>query len=277
MTRNGKPQHPSVAVVRCAIHTRKSTEEGLEQEFNSLDAQREAGEAYIASQRAEGWHCLLDRYDDGGFTDGNTDRPALQRLLADIEAGRVDCIVGILRTAIPNLNQRDLQLALHWIALDHPREFVCAGAESSCAEVEDVPLHGVVISEKVARVSGALKWHLRSRTVQVHPGQTQCSDGEARGRQIVSECIEQLNLDWDDPASIERATEVGQQPDLVDDGNRRRGRHVSVVVAASESRSDCVVARIDWGGGNDHDVVVVVDVGVAERWVAEAFAVDSVD
>jgi len=79
--------------VRCAIYTRKSTEEGLDQEFNSLDAQREAAEAYIASQRAEGWVCLADRYDDGGFTGGNIDRPALRRLLSDVEAGKVACIV----------------------------------------------------------------------------------------------------------------------------------------------------------------------------------------
>ena len=63
------------------------------QEFNSLDAQREAAEAYIASQRHEGWVALPDRYDDGGFSGGNMERPALQRLLADIEAGRVDCVV----------------------------------------------------------------------------------------------------------------------------------------------------------------------------------------
>src|SRR5439155_12464691 len=79
--------------VRCAIYTRKSTEEGLEQAFNSLDAQREASEAYIASQKNEGWLCPPNRYDDGGFTGGNMDRPALQRLLADIEAGQVDAIV----------------------------------------------------------------------------------------------------------------------------------------------------------------------------------------
>jgi len=79
--------------IRCAIYTRKSTDEGLEQEFNSLDAQRESAEAYIASQRHEGWACLPDRYDDGGFTGGNMERPALKRLLADIEAGRIDCIV----------------------------------------------------------------------------------------------------------------------------------------------------------------------------------------
>ena len=79
--------------VRCAVYTRKSTEEGLEQEFNSLDAQREAGEAYVQSQATEGWVCLPDRYDDGGFSGGNMDRPALQRLLADITAGRIDAVV----------------------------------------------------------------------------------------------------------------------------------------------------------------------------------------
>ncbi|MBX3356690.1 MAG: recombinase family protein [Phycisphaeraceae bacterium] len=79
--------------VRCAIYTRKSTEEGLEQEFNSLDAQREAGEAYIASQKSDGWTCLPGRYDDGGFTGGNIERPALQRLLADIGSGAIDCVV----------------------------------------------------------------------------------------------------------------------------------------------------------------------------------------
>jgi site-specific DNA recombinase len=81
------------AVVRCAIYTRKSTEEGLEKEFNSLDAQRESGEAYIKSQLHEDWQCLPDRYDDGGYTGGNTERPALKRLMADIEAGRVNCVV----------------------------------------------------------------------------------------------------------------------------------------------------------------------------------------
>ena len=79
--------------MRCAIYTRKSTDDGLEQEFNSLDAQREAAEAYIASQKGEGWACLPDRYDDGGFTGGNTERPALKKLLADIEGGRIDCVV----------------------------------------------------------------------------------------------------------------------------------------------------------------------------------------
>ena len=83
----------SVQKRRCAIYTRKSSEEGLDMEFNSLDAQREACEAYIASQRAEGWVLVRDRYDDGGVSGGTLERPALKRLLADIEEGLVDVIV----------------------------------------------------------------------------------------------------------------------------------------------------------------------------------------
>lgn len=79
--------------LRCAIYTRKSSEEGLEQEFNSLDAQREACEAYIASQRAEGWIAMREAYDDGGFSGGTLERPGLRNLLEDIEAGLVDIIV----------------------------------------------------------------------------------------------------------------------------------------------------------------------------------------
>jgi DNA invertase Pin-like site-specific DNA recombinase len=79
--------------VRCAIYTRKSSEEGLEQEFHSLQAQREACEALITSQRHEGWVCLSKTYADGGFSGATIDRPALQRLLADITAGRVDIVV----------------------------------------------------------------------------------------------------------------------------------------------------------------------------------------
>lgn len=84
---------PVRKTVRCAIYTRKSTEEGLDQEFNTLDAQRESGEAYVKSQASEGWECLPEQYDDGGFTGGNMERPALRRLMTDIEAGRVDCVV----------------------------------------------------------------------------------------------------------------------------------------------------------------------------------------
>jgi len=79
--------------IRCAIYTRKSSEEGLDQEFNSLDAQREAAEAYIVSQKAEGWTALADRYDDGGYSGGSMDRPAIDRLLRDIDRGKIDCVV----------------------------------------------------------------------------------------------------------------------------------------------------------------------------------------
>jgi site-specific DNA recombinase len=84
---------PTISRLRCAIYTRKSTEEGLEQEFNSLDAQREAAEAFIQSQRREGWIALPEFYDDGGFTGANMDRPALARLLQAVEAGELDCVV----------------------------------------------------------------------------------------------------------------------------------------------------------------------------------------
>ena len=83
----------SETTLRCAIYTRKSSEEGLDQDFNSLDAQREACEAYIASQRHEGWKQLAEHYDDGGISGGTLERPALQRLLADIDAGRIDLVV----------------------------------------------------------------------------------------------------------------------------------------------------------------------------------------
>jgi DNA invertase Pin-like site-specific DNA recombinase len=82
--------HP---VRRCALYTRKSSEEGLDQAFNSLDAQREACAAYVRSQKAEGWKALPDLYDDGGFSGGSMERPALKRLLADIAAGRIDIVV----------------------------------------------------------------------------------------------------------------------------------------------------------------------------------------
>ena len=93
MKRKPRTEEPKRTTIRCAIYTRKSTEEGLEQEFNSLDAQREAGELFVRSQQHEGWTLNPDRYDDGGFTGGNMERPALKRLVADIDAGRVDCVV----------------------------------------------------------------------------------------------------------------------------------------------------------------------------------------
>src|SRR3982751_2887151 len=81
------------ALVRCAIYTRKSTEEGLEQEFNTLQAQRESAEACIVSHREQGWTAISERYDDGGFSGANIDRPALKKLLAGVEAGQIDCVL----------------------------------------------------------------------------------------------------------------------------------------------------------------------------------------
>ena len=80
-------------IFRCAIYTRKSTEHNLDLEFNSLDAQREACEAYIKSQAHEGWRLVRDRYDDGAFSGASLDRPALQKLLDDVRAGKIDIIV----------------------------------------------------------------------------------------------------------------------------------------------------------------------------------------
>ena len=82
-----------IKALRCAIYTRKSSEEGLEQDFNSLDAQREACAAFIQSQRQEGWVVLPDLYDDGGISGATMERPALKRLLGDISTGKVDIVV----------------------------------------------------------------------------------------------------------------------------------------------------------------------------------------
>jgi site-specific DNA recombinase len=86
-------KEPVVRKLRCAVYTRKSTEEGLDKEFNSLDAQREACEAYVVSQKAEGWLVVADRYDDGGLSGATLERPALKRLISDIEARRIDVVV----------------------------------------------------------------------------------------------------------------------------------------------------------------------------------------
>jgi site-specific DNA recombinase len=93
MTNTRKTKAAPTSPLRCAIYTRKSTEEGLDQEFNSLDAQREAAEAYIQSQAHAGWTALSARYDDGGYSGSNLERPALQRLLSDIRAGQIDCVL----------------------------------------------------------------------------------------------------------------------------------------------------------------------------------------
>ena len=84
---------PGRVRLRCAVYTRKSSEEGLEQEFNSLDAQREACEAYVTSQKHEGWTALSTLYDDGAYSGGTMDRPALQRMLDDVRVGKIDVVV----------------------------------------------------------------------------------------------------------------------------------------------------------------------------------------
>ncbi|MFH1493068.1 MAG: recombinase family protein, partial [Candidatus Omnitrophota bacterium] len=80
-------------IINCAIYTRKSVSDGLERDFTTLDAQRESCESYITSQKNEGWVASPEYYDDGGFTGANTDRPALQRLLTDIKANKINCVV----------------------------------------------------------------------------------------------------------------------------------------------------------------------------------------
>ncbi len=102
--------------VRCAIYTRKSTNEGLDNGFSSLDAQREAAEAFIQSQRGDGWTCLPTRYDDGGFSGGTMHRPALRRLLADVEAGNVDAVVVY---KVDRLSRSLLDFARIMEVLDH--------------------------------------------------------------------------------------------------------------------------------------------------------------
>ncbi len=93
MQKPGPGEEGKKREVRCAVYTRKSTTEGLQQEFNTLDAQRESCEKFVESQKGEGWRVLPERYDDGGFTGGNMDRPALKKLLHDIRQKKVDCVV----------------------------------------------------------------------------------------------------------------------------------------------------------------------------------------
>src|ERR1700683_4930355 len=93
MLRSAAMERAKTAVRRCAVYTRKSSEEGLEQDFNSLHAQREACEAFIKSQAGEGWRLVKTAYDDGGLSGGTMERPALQRLLSDIDQGRIGIVV----------------------------------------------------------------------------------------------------------------------------------------------------------------------------------------
>src|SRR5262249_13495550 len=93
MTTTRKTKAAPTSPLRCAIYTRKNTEEGLDQDVNSLDAQRDGAGAYIQSQSHAGWTALATRYDEAGYSGSNLDRPARQRLLADIQAGQIDCVL----------------------------------------------------------------------------------------------------------------------------------------------------------------------------------------
>ena len=113
--------------IRCAIYTRKSSDEGLDQEFNSLDAQRESAEAFIASQKAEGWTALASRYDDGGYSGGSMERPALERLLCDIDEGKIDCVVVYKVDRLARIIHARFGVMLVW--LDDGVRGGCWGAE----------------------------------------------------------------------------------------------------------------------------------------------------
>lgn len=114
-------------VIRCAIYTRKSVDEGLEQEFNSLDAQRLACESYIAAKRMDGWVCLPERYDDGGYSGGNMNRPAIQRMLEDVKAGRINMIVCY---KIDRLSRSLLEFTRFFgILEEHNASFTCVTQE----------------------------------------------------------------------------------------------------------------------------------------------------
>jgi len=123
-SRNG---HVPSKQIRCAIYTRKSSEEGLEQDFNSLNAQRESAESYVTSMKHEGWVCIPTRYDDGGFTGGNLERPAVQQLLADIEAGLIDCVVVYKVDRLARIIHARFGVMLVW--LDDGVRGGCWGAE----------------------------------------------------------------------------------------------------------------------------------------------------
>ena len=111
---------PLAAVTRCAIYTRKSTDEGLDSDFNTLDAQRESAEAYIVSQRQEGWIALPQKYDDGGFTGANMDRPALKQMLDDVRSGLVYWMINVGTTIVGSiraLKKKRGQRAV-WVTVD---------------------------------------------------------------------------------------------------------------------------------------------------------------
>ena len=136
--------------LKCAVYTRKSTEEGLTKDFNSLDAQREACEAYIVSQKALGWLPVGDRYEDGGYSGGNLERPALKRLLADIELRKVDVVLvykldRISRSLISKLEDRKCSRHINAAdQVDHKTSLTRAALEifSFCYRFHFVSLAG---------------------------------------------------------------------------------------------------------------------------------------
>ena len=164
---------PVVRKLRCAVYTRKSSEEGLEQEFNSLHAQREACEAYIASQKSEGWTLVPDRYDDGGISGGTLERPALKRLVAEIEAKRVDIVVvykidRLSRSLVRFLQARRVVRAQRRLVRQRH------------AAVQHVDLDGAADAEHAALLRAVrARGHRRA-----HPGQVRglASEGHVDGR-----------------------------------------------------------------------------------------------
>src|SRR5438105_767981 len=129
---------PSIRPVRCAIYTRVSTEHGLDQEFNSLDAQYDAASAYIKSQTHAGWTLIRSRYDDGGYSGGSTDRPDLQRLRDDIRAQKIDVIVvyrrclerGGVNALVRDLRERNIRSRARLLATGATRGGVLFGRGS---------------------------------------------------------------------------------------------------------------------------------------------------
>jgi Resolvase, N terminal domain len=143
---------------RCAVYTRKSSEEGLEQEFNSLAAQREACEAYIRSQQHEGWVLAKTRYDDGGFSGGTIERPALQHLLADIRAGRIDIMVVY---KVDRLT-RALAGLCHGNANEHALRAKLAKRHAAAT----APCHCAVASDrKIRSVDREMRWRCRLKVL----------------------------------------------------------------------------------------------------------------
>ncbi len=145
MPKNLTPKVSSLKpAIRCAIYTRKSTDERLDLEFNSLDSQRESAEAFIKSQMAEGWVCLPKQYSDGGFSGGSLERPALNELLADIEAGQIDC--AIVASSLQNSNSEEAKVTKkirsigRQVAVFSSQVHVCEGTRLSQVRLIPLPI-----------------------------------------------------------------------------------------------------------------------------------------